>query len=148
MPKGQHLDVLNHRQCLDLLDRVRVGRLVFTEGALPAVQPVNFRLWRNDIVIRVAGGPKLDAATNHHVVGFEADELDPELRSGWSVTVIGHASHITDIDELMEVSGTFLEPWVAGRRDHFIRIRAERVTGRRFRDRDSPQYQPPNAIAL
>jgi hypothetical protein len=70
---------------------VGVGRLVFTEDALPAVRPVNFRLWRDDVVIRVAGGPKLAAATHNLVVAFQADELDPDLRTGWSVTAVGHA---------------------------------------------------------
>ncbi|SEH66521.1 Nitroimidazol reductase NimA, pyridoxamine 5'-phosphate oxidase superfamily [Mycolicibacterium rutilum] len=140
MTKGRALETLNRRQCLDLLQHVRVGRLVFTEDALPAVQPVNFRLWRDDLVIRVAGGPKLAAATNHQVVAFEADELDPDLRDGWSVTVVGHAEPITEIDELVELSGTFVEPWVDGRRDHFVRIRTETMTGRRFRRRSVPQY--------
>ena len=141
MTKGQQLDVLNRRQCLDLLQGVRVGRLVFTEDALPAVQPVNFRLWRDDIVVRVAGGAKLTAATENSVVAFQADELDPDLRTGWSVTVVGHASPITDIDELVEVSGTFVQPWVDGRRDHFIRIQTEKVTGRHFKEPGSPQYR-------
>ncbi|WP_099040196.1 pyridoxamine 5'-phosphate oxidase family protein [Mycobacterium neglectum] len=140
MSKAQELDVLNRRQCLDLLQEVRVGRLVFTEGALPAVQPVNFRLWRDDVVIRVAGGAKLAAAAENLVVAFEADELDPDLRTGWSVTVVGHAQPITDIDELVEIGGTFLQPWVDGRRDHFVRIRTERITGRRFREPGLPQY--------
>ncbi|MCV7300572.1 pyridoxamine 5'-phosphate oxidase family protein [Mycobacterium barrassiae] len=140
MPNTKELDVLNRRQCLDLLQQVRVGRLVFTEDALPAVQPVNFRLWHDDIVIRVAGGPKLDAATDNQVVAFEADELDPDLRTGWSVTVVGHAQRITDVDDLVQVSGTFVEPWVEGRRDHFVRIRTEKITGRRFRERGLPHY--------
>jgi nitroimidazol reductase NimA-like FMN-containing flavoprotein (pyridoxamine 5'-phosphate oxidase superfamily) len=140
MPKGQELDVLNRRQCLDLLQGVRVGRLVFTEDALPAVQPVNFRLWRDDVVFRVAGGAKLAAATHNQVVAFEADELDPDLRTGWSVTVVGHAQQITDVDELVEVAGTFVQPWVDGRRDHFVRIRSEKITGRRFRERGLPHY--------
>jgi nitroimidazol reductase NimA-like FMN-containing flavoprotein (pyridoxamine 5'-phosphate oxidase superfamily) len=128
----QQLEVLDREQCLDLLDTVRVGRLVFTEDALPAVQPVNFRLHRGDVVIRVAGGAKLTAATGNAVVAFEADELDPDLRTGWSVTVVGHADLITDVPELVELSGTFLQPWVDGRRDHFVRIQAEKVTGRRL----------------
>ena len=140
MPKGQELDVLNRRQCLDLLQEVRVGRLVFTEGALPAVQPVNFRLWHDDVVIRVAGGAKLAAATHNLVVAFEADELDPDLRTGWSVTVVGHAQQITDVDEMVEVAGTFVQPWVDGRRDHFVRIHSEKITGRRFRERGLPHY--------
>ena len=140
MPKGQELDVLNRRQCLDLLQGVRVGRLVFTEEALPAVQPVNFRLWRDDVVIRVAGGGKLAAAAANQVVAFEADELDPDLRSGWSVTVVGHAQEITGVDELVEVAGTFVQPWVDGKRDHFVRIKSEKMTGRRFRERGVPHY--------
>lgn len=132
MTVRQQLEVLDREQCLDLLDTVRVGRLVFTEDALPAVQPVNFRLHRGDVVIRVAGGAKLMAATGNAVVAFEADELDPDLRTGWSVTVVGHADLITDVPELVELSGTFLQPWVDGRRDHFVRIQAEKVTGRRL----------------
>lgn len=128
----QQLEVLDREQCLDLLENVRVGRLVFTEDALPAVQPVNFRLHRGDVVIRVAGGAKLTAAAGNAVVAFEADELDPDLRSGWSVTVVGHANLITDVTELVEMSGTFLQPWVDGRRDHFVRIQIEKVTGRRL----------------
>lgn len=140
MTKAQSLEELNRRQCLDLLQEVRVGRLVFTEDALPAVHPVNFRLWRDDVVIRVAGGPKLTAATDHQVVAFQADELDADLRTGWSVTVVGHAEPITDVDDLVAVSGTFVQPWVDGRRDQFIRIRTEKITGRRFRERGLPEY--------
>nr|WP_090280531.1 pyridoxamine 5'-phosphate oxidase family protein [Mycolicibacterium komanii]CRL76641.1 pyridoxamine 5'-phosphate oxidase-like protein [Mycolicibacterium komanii] len=147
MTKGQELESLNRRQCLDLLQGVRVGRLVFTEDALPAVQPVNFRLWRDDVVIRVAGGPKLAAATDNQVVAFQADELDADLRTGWSVTVVGHAEPMTDVDELLEVAGTFIQPWVDGRRDHFVRIRTEKMTGRRFREPGLPKYRAENTSA-
>nr|WP_090344508.1 pyridoxamine 5'-phosphate oxidase family protein [Mycolicibacterium malmesburyense]CRL76032.1 pyridoxamine 5'-phosphate oxidase-like protein [Mycolicibacterium malmesburyense] len=141
MTKGHELESLNRRQCLDLLQGVRVGRLVFTEDALPAVQPVNFRLWQDDVVIRVAGGPKLSAATDKQVVAFQADDLDADLRTGWSVTVVGHAEPITNVDDLLEVSGSFIQPWVDGHRDHFVRIRTEKMTGRRFREPGLPEYQ-------
>src|SRR4029078_4486736 len=109
--KRQELEILNRRQCLDRLDTVRGGRLVFTEDELPAVQPVHFRLWRDDVVIRAAGGAKLAAAADNLVVAFEADELDPDLRQGWSVTVVGHAPRITDVDEVVELWGRFSPPW-------------------------------------
>ena len=124
---------------------MRVGRLVFTEDALPAVQPVNFRMWRDNVVIRVAGGAKLSAAARNFVVAFQADELDPDLRTGWSVTVVGHAQRITDVDELVEVSGTFIQPWVDGNRDHFVRIRTEKVTGRRLCEPGARQAFPSSA---
>ena len=130
MPDRQQLEVLDRERCLELLRSVRVGRLVFTEDAVPAVQPVNFRLHHDQVVIRVAGGAKLAAATGNAVVAFQADELDPDLRSGWSVTVVGRADVITDVAELVAVSGTWLVPWAEGRRDHFIRVRTEKVTGR------------------
>ena len=128
----QQLEALSRAQCLDLLRTVCVGRLVFTEDALPAVQPVNFRLSGEEVIIRVAGGAKPAAARENAVVAFEADELDPDLREGWSVTVAGHAVVITDVGELVELSGLWLRSWVEGRRDHFVRIRAEQVTGRRM----------------
>jgi nitroimidazol reductase NimA-like FMN-containing flavoprotein (pyridoxamine 5'-phosphate oxidase superfamily) len=128
----QQLEVLDREQCLDLLQTVRVGRLVFTEDALPAVQPVNFRMHQGQVVIRVAGGQKLRAATGNAVVAFQADVLDPDLRTGWSVTVVGHANLINDVDELVKLSGTWLRPWVDGRRDHFVLIQTEKVTGRRL----------------
>ena len=133
MAPRQSLEVLDRKQSLDLLQTVRMGRLLFTEDALPAVQPVNFRMWRDDVVIRVAGGWKMAAAARNVVVAFAADELDAELRTGWSVTIVGHAQLITDVDDLLSLSGTFLKPSVDGRRDYFVRIRTEKVTGRRMR---------------
>ncbi|MBP2328758.1 nitroimidazol reductase NimA-like FMN-containing flavoprotein (pyridoxamine 5'-phosphate oxidase superfamily) [Kibdelosporangium banguiense] len=118
MSVRSELEVLDREQCLDLLQTVRFGRLVFTEDALPAVQPVNFRLYEGQIVIRVAGSAKLRAASGNAVVAFQADELDPDLRAGWSVTVVGHAQLIFDTDELVELSGVWLQPWVTGRRLH------------------------------
>jgi hypothetical protein len=82
----------------------------------------------------------LAAAAERQVVAFEADELDQDLRSGWSVTVVGHAEPVTDIDALVEIAGTFVSPWVSGRRDHFVRVRTEQMTGREFRDPASPRY--------
>ena len=57
------------------------------------------------------------------------------------MTVVGHAQRITDVDELVELSGTFLQPWVDGRRDHFVRIRIEKMTGRSFREPGLPEYR-------
>ena len=132
MLERRGLAALSREQCLELLSHVRVGRLVFTEAALPAVHPVNFRMWRGDVVIRVGDGAKLETAMRNLVVAFQADDLDPDLHMGWTVTVVGHVETITATDDLLEISGTFLRPWVEGRRDHFLRIRTEKVTGRRL----------------
>jgi hypothetical protein len=132
MASLRELEVLDREQCLELLRKVPMGRLVFTEHALPAVQPVDFRCWRGDVVIRIADPATLAAASGNRIVAFETDELDADLHSGWSVTVVGHAAMITEVPDLIELSGIFSRPWIGGRRDYFVRIRTEKVTGRRF----------------
>jgi Pyridoxamine 5'-phosphate oxidase len=133
MQAPPELEELDREQCLGLLRKAAVGRLVFTEYALPAVRPVEFRWWRGDVVIRIADPAVLAAASGNRIVAFEADEMDAALRCGWSVTVVGHALVITDVPDLTELSGIFSRPWTGGRRDYFVRIRTEKVTGRHLR---------------
>lgn len=126
------LELLDREQCLELLSKVSVGRLVFTEHALPAVHPVDFRWWRGDVVIRISDPAMLAAASGNRVVAFEADELDVDLHCGWSVTVVGHAEVITEVSDLIELSSIFSGPWIGDRRDYFVGIRTEKVTGCRI----------------
>jgi len=83
------LQVLTRQDCLALLGTVRVGRLVFTARALPAVRPVGFSLAPEGVLLQVAAGSGLARAVSGTVVAFEADEFDPELHRGWTVTVTG-----------------------------------------------------------
>ena len=65
---------------LRLLATSPIGRVIFTERALPAVRLVNFILNGDEIVIRTGEGSKLLAAVRHTVVAFEADELSSVSR--------------------------------------------------------------------
>ncbi|MGE5292055.1 MAG: pyridoxamine 5'-phosphate oxidase family protein [Micromonosporaceae bacterium] len=123
---------LTREECLTLLATVPIGRLVFTRRALPAIHPVNFVLDGANVIVRTGAGSKLAAAVNHSVVAFEADELDFEARTGWSVTVIGHSRQVTDAAELSRLRALPLASWAPGPRDHIICIKAELVTGRRL----------------
>jgi nitroimidazol reductase NimA-like FMN-containing flavoprotein (pyridoxamine 5'-phosphate oxidase superfamily) len=125
------LEVLSPEECLALLASVPIGRIVFTDRALPAVQPVNFHLDGQDIVIRTAIGSKLAAAARNSIVAFEADEFDAEIRTGWSVTAVGPARSASDPQEMIRLMRLPLTPWVPGR-DHFIVMRAEQISGRRI----------------
>ncbi|MEO3886707.1 pyridoxamine 5'-phosphate oxidase family protein [Nonomuraea sp. B5E05] len=124
------LQVLSREECLRLLSSTPIGRIVFTDRALPAVQPVNFCLDGESIVIRTSIGSKLAAATRRAVVAFEADEFDPEMRTGWSVTAVGHARAATDPAEIARLATLPLHPWTPGSRDHYIVVDAEQVSGR------------------
>ena len=126
------LEILEREECLALLKTQPVGRIVFTDRALPAVQPVNFVLDGEAIIIRTTPGSKLSGATHDAVVAFEVDEIDAEEHSGWSVTAVGHASVVRDEEERRRLDALPLRPWALGQRDHFLRIPVDMVTGRRL----------------
>jgi nitroimidazol reductase NimA-like FMN-containing flavoprotein (pyridoxamine 5'-phosphate oxidase superfamily) len=126
------LIVLPRGQCLRLLRRSRIGRVVVSIGALPAAFPVNFALLDDDVVFRTAPGTKLSAAVDGAVVGFEVDRIDPLLESGWSVLIQGTASVLSGDDELERAKRLHLRPSAPGDRRHYVRIRSELISGRRF----------------
>ncbi len=130
------LSVLSRDECLRLIATSPIGRIVFTERALPAIRLVNFILNGDEIVIRTGEGGKLLSAVQHTVVAFEVDDVDYPAGTGWSVTVIGHAREVTDRAELTRLRGLLLASWAPGPREHLICVKVELVSGRRL---DYPQ---------
>ncbi|GAB1819709.1 pyridoxamine 5'-phosphate oxidase family protein [Herbidospora sp. RD11066] len=126
------LSVLSREECLRLLAITPIGRLVFTHRALPAVQPVNYVLDGETVVIRTAIGSRLAAATRDSVVAFEIDDIDKTTGTGWSVTVLGHARGVTDPEEVARLAALPLQPWAPSAFDHFVTLSAEEVSGRRI----------------
>ncbi|WP_067461196.1 pyridoxamine 5'-phosphate oxidase family protein [Actinomadura macra] len=126
------LEVLGVKECRSLLARAVVGRVVFTDQALPAVQPVNFTLHADDVIIRTSRASRLATAATNTVVAFEIDEFDAEARTGWSVVIVGQARLVTAADEIAVLEDLPLRSWRPEGRDHFIRIRPEIVSGRRI----------------
>jgi uncharacterized protein len=126
------LEVLSPTECLLLATTMQVGRIAFSEQALPAIQPVNFVLDDGCVIIRTAEGTKLAAAIRNAIVAFEVDDFDAEARAGWSVTLVGRAESVRDPTECARLAGLPLRTWAAGARDRFIRIHPELVNGRRL----------------
>lgn len=88
------LDMLSARDCRTLLRTVTLGRLLFTENALPAIRPVTFTITDNQILMPSTAGSWAEKL--HHVlVAFEADEINPDTHIGWSVLAHGTARHIS-----------------------------------------------------
>ncbi|MHC5705361.1 pyridoxamine 5'-phosphate oxidase family protein [Streptomyces sp. PKU-MA01144] len=126
--------VLDRQECLRLLARAPVGRVVYTRQALPAVLPVNFRLDESACVLMCTSpASDLVRAVDGVVVAFEADEFDAATRSGWSVVVTGPASVVTDPAEHERLSRTGTGSWMPLRDGVFVRIESEMVTGRELR---------------
>ena len=118
-------------ECVTLLGTVPVGRLVFTENAMPAIRPVNFQLNGDSVVIRTNSNGSL-ARLAGTIVAFEADQIDAVSRTGWSVVVVGRAEAVTEVDELVALANHNNRPWAPGPRDRFLRIGFGRITGRQL----------------
>jgi hypothetical protein len=129
---GRELDELDEEECRLLLGTGVIGRIGFTLGALPAIQPVHFALLGNHVVIPTRPGSKAAAAAHGAVVAFEVDSFDAGARTGWSVTVVG-PSRIVDAEEFAELDALGLRPWAATDHPCYIAIRAVQWHGRRLR---------------
>lgn len=126
---GRVLRELTRAESLRLLGSRSLGRVVFTDQALPAIRPVNHLLDGDQIIIRShSGAALLTAARQEVVVAYEADAIDPEEHLGWSVVVTGVARLVED-PEAVERYRRLLRPWVARRMDQVIAISSDLVTG-------------------
>lgn len=127
------MERLDRAECFALLRSVPIGRIVFTEAALPAIQPLNFVVDGDDVIIRTENGSKLATAARSAVVAFEVDQYDQKTLTGWDVVLIGRAHAVTEPDDQARLTTLGLDPWVSGARSHYIRIVPEIVRGRRIR---------------
>jgi uncharacterized protein len=123
---------LDRWECLRLLATGSIGRVVFTEFALPAAQPVSYLLDEEEVVFRTHSGSKMAAASRHHVVAFQVDEIDVDSRSGWTVLGVGEAYEVVEPTRRAELAERMPAPWVAGHDQHVISIPLQRLTGRRL----------------
>jgi len=130
MRDGRSFEVIDREECVRLLSGAVVGRMVFTDGALPAVVPVTFAVDGDAVVCRTTAGSRLARAADGAVLALEADHLDVARRAGWSVVVTGLAEVVTAEDEVRRV-GELVQPWAPGDHDVVIRLRTTVLTGRR-----------------
>jgi uncharacterized protein len=125
------MGTLSREESLRLLAGVPVGRLVFTVRDRPVIRPVNFAIDDGAVVIRTSPGSKLTAAVLNVLVAFQADEIDPVARTGWSVSVTGRASVVQDPAAQARLR-ELVTPWAPGDKEHFLRIVPELVSGVRL----------------
>jgi nitroimidazol reductase NimA-like FMN-containing flavoprotein (pyridoxamine 5'-phosphate oxidase superfamily) len=129
---SRNLEVLTREECLRLLHTQVLGRVAVRFGEAPSVLPVIFAMLDDDVVFRTDPGTKLSAALMHTIAAFEADDADPDTRTGWSVIVVGPIEEVHDAPTLARIDALGLDPWVDGGRNRTLRIRTRTVTGRRI----------------
>jgi nitroimidazol reductase NimA-like FMN-containing flavoprotein (pyridoxamine 5'-phosphate oxidase superfamily) len=125
------LEILDESECIRLLHTARIGRVAVNLGEMAAVLPVNFVMLGPDILFFTGTGVKLNAALSAASVSFEADEIDADTHTGWSVLAIGRAER-TEGGVRSRVEALGLYPWAAGDRHNLVRIRPTFLSGRRI----------------
>jgi len=123
-------------ECLRLLATTSIGRVVVSVPGwdLPMIRPVNYLFDESSqsVLLRSALGSKLHALLRSAQAAFEIDGIDHAGDVGWSVIITGVCEEITATGELRRVEALGLEPWAPGTKGHWIRIRAEVISGRRI----------------
>ncbi|WP_406289449.1 helix-turn-helix domain-containing protein [Embleya sp. NBC_00896] len=132
-PALRELVEMGEEECRARLVLHEVGRLSPGAAAEPFVLPVNYLLDGQDIVFRTAEGSTLSYVEGQ--VAFEVDDMVREARFAWSVLVIGDVERVIDRRDVARLSEADLQPWPDGTRDVWLRIRPQRITGRRVRPR-------------
>jgi uncharacterized protein len=126
------LQVLSREECLKLLGTAAaVGRLVYTEKALPVVHPVVFVLDGDCVVLRVPDGSATLAARDT-IVAFQIDDVAPDLSRGWSVMAVGHVTEVEEEARLVRLRGLPLASRGYGEHDRYLVVDLELLTGRRI----------------
>jgi nitroimidazol reductase NimA-like FMN-containing flavoprotein (pyridoxamine 5'-phosphate oxidase superfamily) len=121
---------LSRVDCLLLLGRMSLGRVAFSERALPAIRTVGYTLVGSSLVLS-AGTEQLARHLDGQVVAFEVDEIDPVDSTGWSVVVTGDARILRHPGELMRQHRT---PMLDPRADSslLVRLVPGQMTGHRI----------------
>lgn len=124
---------LTPTECRRLLATKSVGRIAFQTGNGLRIFPVNYVVRDNSVVFRTVPYGVIARSIRVADVAFQVDDLDDEMRTGWSVLAVGRCQRLDDAAELTEIrqSGS-PTPWAEGTRDLHFAIRWKGLSGRRL----------------
>jgi nitroimidazol reductase NimA-like FMN-containing flavoprotein (pyridoxamine 5'-phosphate oxidase superfamily) len=107
-------DDLEEAVCWSLVNDAVVGRVGFVFDGEPFVLPVNCAVVDGKIAFRTAGDSMLHTLGDGARVAFEADHVDADDESGWSVLIRGELQEVVDEELSDRLAGTAMHPWAPG----------------------------------
>ncbi|WP_294564901.1 pyridoxamine 5'-phosphate oxidase family protein [uncultured Arthrobacter sp.] len=137
-PAAEQTEVLTADECWRLLRTASVARLALCVEGQPEIFPVNIQVDHGTVVFRTSEGTKARAAIDEAPIAVQADGLDDSGSRAWSVVVKGVARTISTTKELLDTIDLPVHPWESGRKDRFVRVTPDGVTGRRFTVAEAP----------
>lgn len=130
---------LSEEESLELLATRHFGRLVVRREDDMDLFPLNYLVHEGEIYFRTAEGSKLFTLSLNHDVLFEADTVDRDGDSAWSVVVKGTARVLSSSAEIAEADELPLKPWLPTLKYNYVVVTPKTVSGRRFHLGDEPE---------
>jgi uncharacterized protein len=124
--------LLDQRSCWQLLRTAEVGRLCYTEAAMPIIRPVPFIVDRLSVVVALSlAVVSPEAFVQPSIVAFEAGEWAPSQQQGWSVQLVGKAEAVPD-HEAERLTEQGLTSWMDGPPARYVRVGVGVLSGHRL----------------
>jgi hypothetical protein len=117
---------LSADDCLDLLRTKTIGRIAYTDRALPAIGLVSYRVDNGTVVLQ--SDASVSIALRDAVVAFQADDMDPVSGTGWSVTCVGRVVTVPGSSDTLLLEPTLVRGWRTRRPAPEIRPGAARAS--------------------
>lgn len=124
---------LTPEECWDRLAESDMGRLAVVIRGHPFIFPVNYFLDGQTVVFRTDAGVKLDGLLESPSVAFEADHVDRQAGTAWSVVVAGQASLLADPSDVAQIDVAPQVPWDTGPKPYLVEILTQDISGRALR---------------
>jgi len=122
---------MDREQSLAYLRTARIGRVVLSVKCLPVALPVNLAVYGDDVLFVSDSGAKVNAAIEGQVISVEADDVDPQYCTGWSVLVTGRAELVTD-QSVFAWARSRLRAWAPGPHPFLVKVPSTHVSGRQL----------------
>ena len=124
---------LAYEKCRELISGSVVGRVAVSTPTGPRIVPVNYAVVDDAVVFRTTPYSVLGTYAWNTTLAFEVDSIDYENHRGWSVVATGRGTMVEDRDELARIRAFWdPQPWVAGPRLLYVKLRWDELTGRRI----------------
>lgn len=121
---------MSEDECWERLRSTTFGRLATSAMGDVQITPINYVVRDGRLLLRTAQGGKLASVVVQSRVAVEIDEIGQE--HAWSVIGKGDAHMVTRMDEADALEEAGLHPWVDTRKEVFVEIELDEVTGRSF----------------
>lgn len=129
---GTEVQVVGLGRSWELLRAQRVGRLAFSDRALPTIRPLNYTVVGSHLVLRV--GVDLARRLEGQVVAFEVDDIVDGQASGTSVVVTATARRLVGATAVL--SAAHLPPsWAGVDHQNIVFLAIGDIQGRRLAPR-------------